>query len=148
LRTEAPTARPYTSSPPYTATPHGLSGEAALALLALAACGGGSGSSSPVDSPSVDPPESPRATLGSATLTWRAPTRHEDGSELHTLAGFRIYYGQDSSNLTGQLEIPGPRIQTATIEELTQGTWYFAVTAYTTAGLESSLSNVVSKTIG
>lgn len=84
---------------------------------------------------------------GSATLTWKAPKRNEDGSKLKNLAGFRVYYGQDSSNLVYHVEIPERHIKTVTIEQLTQGTWYFAVTAYTTAGLESSFSEVVSKTI-
>jgi hypothetical protein len=34
-----------------------------------------------------------------------------------------------------------------TVTELSAGTWYFAVSAYTTSGVESSLSNVGSKTI-
>jgi hypothetical protein len=33
------------------------------------------------------------------------------------------------------------------IEGLAQGTWYFAVKAYTAAGVESDLSNEASKTI-
>jgi Putative Ig domain len=86
--------------------------------------------------------------VGWARLKWKAPTRNEDGSKLRNLAGFRIYFGQDSSNLASRVEIPHPHVKTARIEELTQGTWYFAVTAYTTAGIESSLSMIVSKTIG
>jgi hypothetical protein len=36
---------------------------------------------------------------------------------------------------------------TYTVTGLGQGTWYFAITAYTNTGLESALSNVGSKTI-
>ncbi len=38
-------------------------------------------------------------------------------------------------------------LQTYMIENLGQGTWYFAVRAVTSAGVESALSNIVSKTI-
>ena len=34
------------------------------------------------------------------------------------------------------------------IQNLTQGTWHFAISAYTKNGVESSRSNVVSKVIG
>ena len=82
----------------------------------------------------------------SATLTWAAPTRNENGSELKDLAGFRVYYGQDSSHLTAHVDFPGSDVRTGTIKNLAKGTWYFAVTAYTTAGVESSFTNVQSKT--
>jgi len=70
-----------------------------------------------------------------------------DGTPLTNLAGYRVVYGQSSSDLSNSLEIPGPRITSAVIEALTPGTWYFAVKAYTTAGIESDLSNVVFKII-
>jgi hypothetical protein len=85
---------------------------------------------------------------GSATLNWKAPTRNVDGSKLEDLAGFRIYYSQDPSNLVSHVEIPEPHTQRATIEGLVHGTWYFAVTAYTTAEIESSTSEIGSKKIG
>jgi hypothetical protein len=88
-----------------------------------------------------------REAVETATLKWKPPTRNKDGSKLKDLAGFRVYYGQDSSNLASRVEIPEPHIKKASIEELTPGTWYFAVTAYNAAGLESSFSNIVSKTI-
>ena len=40
---------------------------------------------------------------------------------------------------------PGSR--TYTVENLSQGTWYFAVVAVNAAGVESDISNVASKTI-
>ena len=85
---------------------------------------------------------------GSATLKWKAPKRNVDGSKLEDLAGYRVYYGQDPANLFDRVEIPQRQFTRATIDDLSSGTWYFAVTAYTTAGLESELSLVVTKTIG
>jgi hypothetical protein len=85
--------------------------------------------------------------LGSATLDWSAPTTNEDGSELTDLAGYRVYYGRQQSSLGSRIEIPSAGITSTTIEDLEAATWYFAVTAYTTDGTESSRSTVVSKTI-
>ena len=87
------------------------------------------------------------SSSGSATLDWSAPTANEDGSPLTGLAGYRVYYGNQQSNLDNHLEIPGTSITSATIEDLAAATWYFAVTAYATNGTESSRSTIVSKTI-
>jgi hypothetical protein len=84
---------------------------------------------------------------GSATLSWTAPTLNEDGSPLTDLRGYRIYYGTSSSNLSQVLEIPGGTITSAVVEDLTPATWYFALKAYNASGVESSYSNVASKTI-
>jgi hypothetical protein len=87
------------------------------------------------------------APLGSATLTWTPPVRNEDGSALTNLRGFRISYGTSSTSLDWTIEVPNAAITTAVIEDLTPATWYFGVKAYTTDGVESSLSNIASKQI-
>ena len=87
------------------------------------------------------------ATVGSATLSWVPPKTNVDGTPVTNLAGFRIAYGQNSSNLTQSVTIASPSITSAAIENLSSGTWYFAVKAYTTTGVESDLSNLASKTI-
>jgi len=84
---------------------------------------------------------------GSATVSWSPPVNNEDGSPLTNLAGYRVVYGLAPSNLSNSVVIESPLITSAVIEALTSGTWYFAVKAYTTAGVESDLSNVVHKTI-
>jgi hypothetical protein len=58
-----------------------------------------------------------------------------------------VYYGTNSANLGTTLDIPNAGIATAVIENLSPATWYFAVKAYNTANVESSLSNLASKTI-
>jgi hypothetical protein len=87
------------------------------------------------------------ATTGSATLSWTPPTTNSDGTPLVNLAGFRILYGQASRQYSQVLDIASPVIATAMIENLSAGTWYFAVKAYTSAGVESDVSNEASKTI-
>jgi hypothetical protein len=88
-----------------------------------------------------------QATTGSATLSWQPPTQNEDGTALTNLAGFRVNYGTSSSSLTQQVNLTNPGLSSYVISGLGSGTWYFAVKAYTTSGVESDLSNVASKTI-
>jgi len=87
------------------------------------------------------------ATSGSATVSWSPPTTFEDGTPIANLAGYRVVYGQSATDLSSALTIPSAVITSATIEGLTRGTWYFAVKAYTTASVESNLSNVAYKII-
>jgi len=85
--------------------------------------------------------------LGSATVTWNAPTTNEDGTPLTDLAGFRVLYGTDPNQLTQKLEIPGAQQNSVSVEELQPATYYFAVKAYTASAKESNASPVVWKTI-
>ncbi|MBV6422382.1 MAG: hypothetical protein NAOJABEB_00161 [Steroidobacteraceae bacterium] len=86
-------------------------------------------------------------TTGSATLTWTAPTQNEDGSALTNLAGYRILYGTSAAALTQTIQVANPGLTTYVIDNLAQGTWYFAMRSYTSAGLESAQTNVVSKVV-
>jgi uncharacterized lipoprotein NlpE involved in copper resistance len=85
---------------------------------------------------------------GTATLSWEAPTTTTSGSALTDLAGYRIYYGISASDLSQSIQLNTVGVQTYVIDNLGQGTWYFAIKAVTTVGVESALSDVVSKTIG
>lgn len=87
------------------------------------------------------------ATLGSASLSWQAPTQNTDGSAISDLAGYRIVYGTSASNLDKTIGIANPSVNSYIVDQLTSATWYFAVKAYTASGAESSQSNVASKTI-
>jgi hypothetical protein len=85
---------------------------------------------------------------GSATIRWTPPTTNSDNSPLTNLAGYRIYYGTNSGNLTQVLNLPNPGISSGVVENLAAGTWYFAVASYNSSNVESERSNVTSKTIG
>ncbi|MFO1393219.1 MAG: putative Ig domain-containing protein [Steroidobacteraceae bacterium] len=85
--------------------------------------------------------------VGSATLSWVAPTQNADGSALTNLAGYKVRYGQSTGAMTQTVDIASPSITTATIQNLTAGTWYFSVAAYTNTGVESPPAGPVSKTI-
>lgn len=84
---------------------------------------------------------------GTATLSWTAPTRNSDGSTLTNLAGYKIVYGTSASALSRTIQVSNAGITRYVVEDLTPGTYYFAVKAYTSTGTESSTSSVASKTI-
>jgi hypothetical protein len=84
---------------------------------------------------------------GAATVSWTPPTRNTDGSTLTNLAGFRISYGTSSSALTNTVQVSNASVSRYVIENLSGGTWYFAVRAYNSTGKESTPSGVVSKRI-
>jgi hypothetical protein len=86
-------------------------------------------------------------SVGSATLSWTAPTQNVDGSDLTDLAGYRVHYGTSLGNYTNSRTINDPAALVYDVDNLTQGTWFFTVTAFDTAGNESEFSNVASKTI-
>lgn len=87
------------------------------------------------------------ATLGSAAVSWAAPTQNTDGSTITDLAGYRIVYGTSASALTQTIEVSNPSLTTYVVEGLDSATWYFAVKAYNSAGAESALSNLATKSI-
>jgi hypothetical protein len=86
-------------------------------------------------------------STGAATLSWSPPTRKTDGSTLTTLAGYHISYGTSASSLSKTITVSNAGVASYVVENLTAGTWYFAIKAYTSTGTESSLSSVVSKTV-
>ncbi|MBM0103955.1 putative Ig domain-containing protein [Steroidobacter sp. S1-65] len=88
-----------------------------------------------------------QSSTTSATLSWTPPTQNTNGSALTNLAGYRVVYGRDSNNLDQTIQIANPGLSTYTVSNLTSGTWYFAVKAYSSTGAESAVSNMGMKTI-
>jgi hypothetical protein len=89
----------------------------------------------------------PLAQKGSVTLVWVAPTDNTNGTPLTDLAGYHIHYGTSPDNLTQVIELPGTGATEFELSGLAPGTYYFAVTAYTTIGTESAESDMGYKTI-
>ena len=85
-------------------------------------------------------------STGSATLSWTPPTRNTDGTSLSNLSGYRIYYGTSSSALNQTVQLNNPSLSRYVIENLSPGTYYFAVKAVAGSS-ESALSNTASKRI-
>jgi hypothetical protein len=94
---------------------------------------------------STTPSSSP--STGVATLDWMPPTENTDGSVLNNLAGYTVYYGTSPSDLTQSVKLTNPGLAAYTLSNLPSGTWYFAVTSYSSTGIESTRSGVVSTTI-
>jgi hypothetical protein len=84
---------------------------------------------------------------GTANISWTAPTRNSDGSALTDLASYKVLYGNSSGNLNMSKAVADPRATSTSIGSLGQGTWYFAVRAVNSKGVESSNSGTVSKSI-
>ena len=87
------------------------------------------------------------STNGTATVSWAIPTTNSNGTALTNLAGFRVYYGSTADSLTNVASIANSGITTYVVTNLAPATWFFGVRAYTTAGVESAISNVASKTV-
>jgi hypothetical protein len=81
---------------------------------------------------------------GSVTLSWTAPTENTNGTALTDLAGYWIYYGTSSNALTKTMKISNPGVVTYVLSNLSPGTWYFAISAYTTGNVQSAESAVAS----
>jgi hypothetical protein len=86
-------------------------------------------------------------TQTTATLKWAAPTQNTDGSAITNLSGYVISYGMSATALSQTVSIGNPAITSYTVQNLSTGTWYFAVSATESDGTSSALSAVVSKTI-
>jgi hypothetical protein len=78
------------------------------------------------------------AVAGDVTLQW-------DANSETDLAGYRVYYGT-ASGVYGTPVVIG-LTTTYTVANLPAGTYYFAVTAFNSAGLESGFSNEVTATV-
>lgn len=125
-------------------------------VVALAACGGGgdgegtaaeapptggSPAPTPAPSPAPSPSPAPAPASAAATLQWTAPSDSR-------VQGYRVYYGLGTR---AYLQAFGQGMDTGTsttfsVSGLEAGqTYYFAVTAYDSAGNESDYSAEVAK---
>jgi hypothetical protein len=84
---------------------------------------------------------------GSATLTWTPVTQTTAGDILTGLAGYIVFYGSSPDALTETVTVSDPTQTSYLVSPLSSGTWYFAVAAFTSDGVQGEMSNVASKTI-
>lgn len=136
----------------------------------LAGCGGsGSGSSGSGGGSSAVSGSAPSSTAtpssfgsetiiatGTATLSWSPTWERVNGDtmDLSEYGGYVIQYGQDAENLTQRIEVldldgfgSGNEDTSHTIENLSEGTWYFSVSILDSDRMESEPSDVVYKAI-
>jgi hypothetical protein len=88
------------------------------------------------------------AASPTVSLAWTAPTLNEDGTVLSDLAGYTIVYGSSRTALDKSIRIANPGIDQYVLDSLPAGTYYFGVKAFTSTGVESTTSNIVTRTIG
>jgi hypothetical protein len=86
-------------------------------------------------------------STGNVSLAWQAPTENTDGTPLLNLSGYKIHYGTQSGAYSQTITVSNPSVTRYVVENLSAGTWYFAVSAVTSQGTESNLSGEASKTI-
>ena len=79
-------------------------------------------------------------------LRWKAPTQNVDGSPLTDLAGYTVYWGDQSRVYSGSHTINNAST-TQWTATMGAGEYFFALTAFDKEGNESGYSNEVRKTI-
>lgn len=96
--------------------------------------GAGSGSTSGIN-----------ISKSSATLSWSAPLTDETGASinLYQLGGYKVYLGNSADAMTPVVDLNDPATTEYTVTNLSNGTYFMAVTAYDTDMVESALSTVV-----
>jgi hypothetical protein len=92
-------------------------------------------------------PSNAPAALGSATLSWNAPTQNTDGTPLTDLAGYTIYYGSSPNALMQNIQVANAGATSYVVSNLSSGTYFFTVAANASDGTQSAQSSVGSKTI-
>ena len=81
-------------------------------------------------------------SLDGTEVAWVAPARNTDGSSLTDLAGYNLYYGQNSGDYTELLPVSDPSLTSIALA-IEPGEYYMAMTAYDEDGNESDLSNEI-----
>ena len=88
-----------------------------------------------------------RDVLGSVTLEWTPPQANTDGSYAGDLAGYVIYWGREPGSYEQQVRIENVGLTAYVIDGLRPATYYFAATAFNSAGVESDFSNEVARSV-
>jgi hypothetical protein len=66
---------------------------------------------------------------------------------LTDLVGYKVHYGNAPQTYGQTISINNPGLATYVVQNLPAGTYYFAITAYNSAGTESLLSDEVAATL-
>src|SRR5262249_1652913 len=90
-------------------------------------------------------PAAPAPLSGTATLSWDPVTKDTSGNTLTDLAGYMIHYGASAQAMDSVEVLENPNQTTYIVIGLAPGTWYFAVSAYTTRRAEGAPSNIASR---
>ena len=83
---------------------------------------------------------------GTVTLNWTAPTTNTDGTPVSDIAGYKITYGAGGRSQPQSAFVANARTS-YTFQNLSPGVWHFAVSAYTTGGVQGESSAMVSTSV-
>ena len=86
-------------------------------------------------------------SLGSVTLTWTAPTKNEDGTDLTDLDGYKLYWGTTPGVYPNSVTINNETVTTYVVDDLAPGTYMFVATSFNTSGVESRYSGMATKVV-
>lgn len=82
-------------------------------------------------------------TVSTVPVSWTPPTKNADGTALTDLKSYNVYQGMSATALSKVGSIPVGTLAYTT-PKLTPGTYYFAITAVNSAGIESVQSATIS----
>lgn len=85
-----------------------------------------------------------QGSTDAVTLSWEPPTENADGTPLMDLRGYKIHYGSQPGAYADTIDLSNAGLTTYVVQNLSAGTYYFAITTYNAAGVESSLSPEIS----
>lgn len=83
----------------------------------------------------------------SFTLTWRAPTKNQDGSPLKDLSGYRIYYGTSPGEYSEEIAVPR-EVTSHVIDNLAAGRYFLVMTSVNSRDMESRYTKEFSFELG
>jgi hypothetical protein len=88
-------------------------------------------------------------TLSSIDLSWDIPFEREDGAalELYEIDGYMIAYGNSDSNLDSEIFVSGALVDSYLLENLSAGTYYFAIATIDSDGTQGDYSSTIIKTV-
>ncbi len=111
----------------------------AMTVLLLSGCGTNESSSN------ATPASQTISTTGEVRLSWIPPSTRADGTYLPVsqLASYRIYKGTSIGDMAPLVDLEGRSNTEYTVNNLPAGSYYFAVSAFDTDGLESGYSQII-----
>ena len=103
----------------------------------------GGSTSTPGSGSMTPPPPTTTDSSSAVTLAWEAPTQNSNGTPITGLAGYKIHYGTASQDYTQVVSVANPSLSRYVLDSLPSGTYYFAITAFNSQGIESPLSGEI-----
>ena len=110
-----------------------MNGLSIVCSALLVACGGG-GDSAGVSS----------LPAGTVSVRWSPPSTDGDGGQLVDLGGYMLYYGRQSGNYDGVIDVGN---RTEYDVSVPAGDYYLTVSAYDASGNIGPYSNEIFKTV-